>query len=147
MRKIKILDEGKLKEDIHKHLISNHRDFFRDQVINEILSEKTNIEDSISTVNFNLYGSTFQGKGTRNVFDLKYASHVVQHIIIENGVFYGMVKILDTPMGRPLNNFKEEEYNRLPIYNSEGKISSFDIDTNHSISFIQGTESFHYTIK
>ena len=103
-------------------MISNHRDFFRDQVINEILSEKTNIEDSISTVYLNLYGSTFQGKGTRNVFDLKYASHVVQNIIIENGEFYGMVKILDTPMGRPLNNFKEEEYKLIPIYNSEGKI-------------------------
>lgn len=147
MRKIKIVDEGNLKEDIHKHLISNHRDFFRDQIINEILSEKTNIEDSVSTVNLNLFGGTFQGKGTRNFFELKYASHVVQNIIIENGEFYGMVKILDTPMGRPLNNFKEEEYKLIPIYNSEGKISSFDIDTNHSITFIQGTESFHYTIK
>lgn len=147
MRKIKILDDGNLKEDIHKHLISNHKDFFRDQVINEILSEKTKIEETISTVNFNIFGSTYQGKGTRDGVDFKYASHVVQNIILENGEFYGMVKILDTPMGRPLNNFEEGEYKLIPIYNSEGEISSFDIDTNHSISFIQGTESFHYTVK
>ncbi len=147
MRKIKILGDSNLKEDIHKYLISNHKDFFRDQVINEILSEKINIEESISAVNFNLYGCTYQGKGTRDVFDLKYASHVIQNILIENGEFYGKVKILDTPMGRPLNNFEEDEYKLIPIYNSEGKISSFDIDTNHSISFIQGTESFHYTTK
>lgn len=147
MRKIKIVDDGNLKEDIHKYLISNHKEFFRDQVINEILSEKTNIEESISTVNFNLYGSTYQGKGTRGGVDFKYASHVVRNINIENGEFYGMVKILDTPMGRPLNNSKDEEYKLIPIYNSDGEISSFDIDTNHSISFIQGTESFHYTIK
>lgn len=145
MRKIKILDDGNLKEDIHKHLISNHRDFFREQVINEILSEKTNIEDSISTVNFNLYGSTFQGKGTRDVFDLKYASHVVQHIIIENGEFYGMVKILDTPIGRPLEKHINGEYLLVPIYNSSGSLVSFDLDTH--IKFINGTESFHYTIK
>lgn len=147
MRKIKILDEGNLKEDIHKYLISNHKDFFRDQVINEILSEKINTEESISTVNFNLYGSTYQGKGTRDGVDFKYASHVVQNIIIENGEFYGVVKFLETPMGRPLKKSEDKEYKLIPIYNSEGKISSFDIDTNHSISFIQGTESFHYTIK
>ena len=92
-----------------------------------------------------IHGTTFQGSGFRNILSLKDASHVVIKFIREDNQLYGMINFLDTPIGRGLKFASDIEYTLVPIYTSDKKLCFFDIDPN--IKFIDGTESFHYTIK
>jgi hypothetical protein len=124
----------------------------RDEFINEIFSveENVNSEDRFQglgsiPISNTRYGSTYQGSGTRNDIYLSHSSHVIKEISFENGEFWAIIEILNTPMGRPLQNLKMNEIELVSIYNSEEKIITFDIDLN--VKYNVGTESYHYSVK
>jgi hypothetical protein len=121
----------------------------RDEFINEVFSIEDNdtIDDKfekIGSIPVLAYGTTYQGLGTRNFTDLGYVSHEIIEVSFEEGVFYGEIKMLNTPIGRPLKNLNVDEVELVPIYNSDGKISFFDLDLN--VKYIVGTESY-YSVK
>jgi len=155
--KIKIRQTGENFESDMWEFIRNYSNevaimLRRDEFINEIFSleENVSVEDkfqrlgSISIENTR-YGSTYQGSGTRNDISQYYASHVINEIFFEDGEFWAGVNILNTPMGIPLQNLNMDEIELVPIYTSEDKIITFDIDLN--VKFISGTESYHYSLK
>ena len=153
MNKIKIIEvdfnsESNLENDIFEYLLQNSMEFRRESTINSILDKNYSIEEKnylIYNTQFSIHGTTFQGSGFRNILSLKDASHVVIKFIREDNQLYGMINFLDTPIGRGLKFASDIEYTLVPIYTSDKKLCFFDIDPN--IKFIDGTESFHYTIK
>jgi len=139
--KIKIRQTGENFESDMWKFIRNYSNevaimLRRDEFINEIFSLEENVsgEDKFQrlgsiSIDNTRYGSTYQGSGTRNDTSL-YVSHVITEISFEDGEFWAGVNILNTPMGRPLQNLKMDEIELVPIYNSEEKIITFDIDLN-----------------
>jgi hypothetical protein len=157
--KIKIRQTGENFESDMWEFIRNYSNevaimLRRDEFINEIFSLEENVsgEDKFQrlgsiSIDNTRYGSTYQGSGTRNDISQYYASHVITEISFEDGEFWAGIKILNTAIGRPLQNLKKDELELelVPIYNSEEKIITFDIDLN--VKFISGTESYHYSLK
>lgn len=147
MYKIEILGNDNLENDIFEYLMANSKEFARDTAINSILDENYSIKEKnklIYNTQFSIYGTTFQGQGTRQL-NLSYSSHVVQKFIKEDNQLYGMIKVLDTPIGRGLKFPTDLEYKLVPIYTVDKKLNGFDIDTN--ISHSSGTETYSYTMK
>ena len=137
MYKIKILEvnlnseNSTLENDIFEYLLRNSIEFRRESTINSILDE--NYEEKnylIYNTQFSIFGTTFQGSVFRNALSLKDASHVVKQFIREDNQIYGMVNFLDTPIGRGLKFASDIEYTLVPIYTSDKKLNSFDIDPN-----------------
>ena len=122
----------------------------RDEFINEVFSLEDNITiddkfEKLGSIPVSAFGTTYQGGGTRNDLNPLYSSHEIKQIIFDGKEFYGFIEILNTPIGRPLNNLKANEVELVPIYSSEGKICSLDLDLN--VKYIYGTESYYYTIE
>ena len=139
MYKIKILEanlnseNSTLENDIFEYLLGNYIEFRRESTINSILDENYYIEEKnylIYNTQFSIFGTTFQGSVFRNDLSLKDASHVVKQFIREDNQIYGVVNFLDTPIGRGLKFASDIEYTLVPIYTSDKKLNSFDIDPN-----------------
>jgi hypothetical protein len=155
--KIKIRQTGENFESDMWEFVRNYSNevaimLRRDEFINEIFSleENVSVEDRFKRlgtipIENTRVGSTYQGYGKKDSIDLNHASHVINEIFFENGEFWAGVNILNTPMGRPLQNLNMDEIELVPIYTSEDKIITFDIDLN--VKFMSGTESYHYTVK
>ena len=115
----------------------NSREFYlkmnRDKLINEILSISEPIYPSLESLSpitlDNKYGSTYQSK-YREVLDASTISHHIKHIVIENNTLYGIIDILNTPIGGPIQSLDAEQMVLNPIYNNVGEIITFDIDFN-----------------
>jgi hypothetical protein len=140
MYKIKILENDNLENDIFEYLMTNSKELTRDVSINSILEENYSIEDKnflICNTQFSthIYGTTFQGHGTRQL-NLSYASHIVKQFIKEEGQLYGMVEFLDTAIGRGLKFASDLEYTLVPMYTVDKKLNGFDIDTNIKFTYL-----------
>jgi len=73
-----------------------------------------------------IFGSTYQSSW-RNVTDLKSVCHTILEIEMSDGNIYGMVRILPTPMGKPLLVDGIPMILR-PVYYDLNRILTFDID-------------------
>lgn len=146
MQKIKILNKKEnFEKVIYDYLLLNSKDFAREEAINEIFSENLSLKEKIQNLKIEIYGSTYQGHNLRNSLNPAYASHKLVSIIFEEDEIFGLVEFLDTPIGRPLRMKNNSQLNLIPIYDSEDKLTSFDLDLN--INFTNETESYSYTIK
>lgn len=108
----------------------------RDKIINEILSIDDSIYDwspslkSLSPITLdNKYGSTYQSK-YREVINLTTISHHIKYLTVENNILFGIINILDTPIGTPIQSINPEDMILNPIYSNVGEIITFDIDFN-----------------
>jgi len=118
----------------------NSKEFYlkmnRDKFINEILSISDPIHqwmpflESLSPIKlYDKYGSTYQSK-YREVLNISTISHHIKNIVVENNTLYGVIDILDTPVGGPIQSLDAEQMVLNPIYNNTGEIITFDIDFN-----------------
>ena len=80
-----------------------------------------------------LFGSTYQSS-FRQVTDLKSVSHSLSMIEMDENGIWGWVTILNTPIGKPINEL--DDYGMDPtsicvlkcVYSDLNKILTFDID-------------------
>ena len=153
MYQIKILANNNFEDEILEYLKKNKKEELREFCINSVIDEDFTDEDKyslISRTRFDIYGTTFQGGGnrgyvTRDQLPEAYSSHKVIGIKIKDSEIWAEVEFCDTPIGRGLKFASDIEYKLIPIYTADKKLNWFDIDAN--IKFIDGTESFHYTLK
>lgn len=114
-----------------RRCITSYRDIALDFLLDEntLASLITSLEKTLveSSPDNPIVGCTYQSS-FRNQVSLKDVSHVIQSIrIIENNI-YAMVKILDTPSGKMLKELTSDQMVLKPVYQSDGFISTFDID-------------------
>ena len=132
--KVKIFQENEdFLDKILQFLSKNSKQFYRDVLINEILcifdSTSKSLE-SLSPITLDTkYGSTYQSK-YRDSIDLTSVSHFIKHLSIEGNNIYGIIDILDTPIGTPIQSLESEDIILKPVYNNKGEIITFDIDFN-----------------
>jgi hypothetical protein len=117
-------------DEISDFLNRNAKQSLRDNKINIILENQTN---QIYTLDMPSFGSTYQSS-FRQVTDLKSVSHAVSIIEIDEEGIWGWVTILNTPIGKPINEL--DNYGMDPtsicvlkcIYSDLNRILTFDID-------------------
>jgi len=149
--KVRIFENNEgFVNDLINFLMKNSDEFSktikRDNFINEILSIDENLKkDDFSvftlrdlspikigiTENFyDICGKNYESP-KEDILNIGKISHSLQQIIVETrDEIYGIIKILDTPQGKPLKSLEERDMILKPIYNRDNKIVRFDIDIN-----------------
>jgi hypothetical protein len=109
-----------------RRCITSYRDIALDFLIDE---NNTSLEKILveSSPDNPIVGCTYQSS-FRNQVSLKDVSHVIKSIRINENNIYAIVKILDTPSGRMLKELTSDQMVLKPVYQSNGIISTFDID-------------------
>lgn len=110
----------------------------RDKAINDILSISSECSSkwlpslqSLSPILLDhKFGSIYQSK-YREIINLSTISHNIKYITVENNILFGIIDILDTPYGNPIQSIDPEDIILKPIYsNISDEIVTFDIDFN-----------------
>ena len=150
--KVRIFEKNEgFVNDLINFLMSNSGEFSktikRDNFINEILSiDKKLKKDDLSVFTlrdlspikigitdwklFDICGKNYEFPN-EDILNISKISHSLQYITVESrDEFYGTIKILDTPQGKPLKSLEEIDMILKPIYNRDNKIVRFDIDIN-----------------
>jgi hypothetical protein len=149
--KVRIFEKNEgFVNDLINFLMKNSYEFSktikRDNLINEILSidKKLKKDDlsvftlrDLSPIKIGITESEFDRCGknyefpNEDILNISKITHSLQYITVESrDEFYGTIKILDTPQGKPLKSLEEEDIILKPIYNRDNKIVRFDIDIN-----------------
>jgi hypothetical protein len=113
-----------------RRCITSYRDIALDFLIDENNTSLEKILEKIlveSSPDNPIVGCTYQSS-FRNQVSLKDVSHVIKSIRISENNIYAIVKILDTPSGRMLKELTSDQMVLKPVYQSDGYISTFDID-------------------
>jgi hypothetical protein len=114
-----------------RRCITSYRDIALDFLLDEntLASLITSLEKTLveSSPDNPIVGCTYQSS-FRNQVSLKDVSHVIKSIRINENNIYAIVKILDTPSGRMLKELTSDQMVLKPVYQSNGIISTFDID-------------------
>ena len=113
-----------------RRCITSYRDIALDFLIDENNTSLEKILEKIlveSSPDNPIVGCTYQSS-FRNQVSLKDVSHVIKSIRISENNIYAIVKILDTPSGRMLKELTSDQMVLKPVYQSNGIISTFDID-------------------
>lgn len=116
-----------VKNEYFNILFNNFRNryfFYREDRINEILEEYVDREKTV-------YGEPYE-KSSTNIISLSNASHLIENVSVENGKYYGYVKILDTPCGRTFIG-KEDILELAPVMSSSGEILTLNIRYRNEI--------------
>jgi len=149
--KVRIFEKNEgFVNDLINFLMKNSGDFSktikRDNFINEILSidkklkkddlsvftlrDLSPIKIGITESEFDICGKNYEFP-KEDILNIVKITHSLQHIIVESkDEIYGIIKILDTPQGKPLKSLEERDMILKPIYNRDNKIVRFDIDIN-----------------
>ena len=151
--KVKIFEKNEgFVNDLINFLMKNSDEFSktikRDNFINEMLSiDKKLKKDDLSVftlrdlspikigITENGFDTIYYGKNyespKEDILNIVKITHRILDIIVESrDEIYGIIKILDTPQGKPLKSLEEEDIILKPIYNRDNKIVRFDIDIN-----------------
>ena len=114
-----------------RRCITSYRDIALDFLLDEntLASLITSLEKTLveSSPDNPIVGCTYQSS-FRNQVSLKDVSHVIKSIRISENNIYAIVKILDTPSGKMLKELTSDQMVLKPVYQSDGYISTFDID-------------------
>jgi len=113
-----------------RRCITSYRDIALDFLIDENNTSLEKILEKIlveSSPDNPIVGCTYQSS-FRNQVSLKDVSHVIKSIRISENNIYAIVKILDTPSGKMLKELTSDQMVLKPVYQSDGYISTFDID-------------------
>jgi len=115
-----------------RRCITSYRDIALDFLIDE---NNTSLEKILveSSPDNPIVGCTYQSS-FRNQVSLKDVSHVIQSIRISENNIYAIVKILDTPSGKMLKELTSDQMVLKPVYQSNGIISTFDVDFTNNQS-------------
>jgi len=149
--KVRIFEKNEgFVNDLINFLMKNSYGFSktikRDNFINEILSidkklkkddlsvftlrDLSPIKIGIAENGFDICGKNYESP-KEDILNIAKISHALQYITVESrDEIYGIIKILDTPQGKPLKSLEEEDIILKPIYNRDNKIVRFDIDIN-----------------
>jgi hypothetical protein len=140
--RVPVIFTGKI-EDVEKFLSRNQDPvMIRERKIDEIVLNRKDMTPI--RLRTDIYGSTYQSP-YRTKLDLKSVSHRIISIEIEENNIYGTIKILGTPMGKPISSSMDTDPSFLkkiilrPVYGfylsalpgtapPSPEIDTFDID-------------------
>ena len=120
-------DVGNLDKCVDLFLKMHAKISIRDSKICQIIDD---ISDNIYDLDLNILGATYQSSW-RDKLNLASTSHMIKSIRIKNGEIYGIIQILNTPMGKPLNEIDSSKMILRPVFSFKMEypiIETFDID-------------------